>query len=426
MKIAIIIEHFDPARGGAERFAVWLARQLAQRGHEVHVVCHDAKRPIHPLRAAHQGSSHDAARSEHSLGQPEPVIPEGVHVHRLRGFKLSTGMGFRLFGRRARLWCKRHRPDVAHSITVAWAGDLYHPQAGVYQGIQAQAIAARNTKSDMTLKRWLMRLSSKQRTLLALEQRAVRPRSEGGPWKIFSLSQMMSEEFFRYYNVGEGRLIRLDNPRMDGLPELVGLDAARARFRAHYGLAETDLVAAFVGHDFRRKGLRWAVETIAFSHKNWKLLVVGLGKCREYVEQAQRLGLSDRVKFVGPTRDMHQVYAAADALLLPTFYDSFGFVGIEALSYGLPVISTRFLGCAPVISENHLGTIVQSPKDVAAMAKALDGLPAGGPARIELAQRARDASAGMTGEEFMRQTLEVYEQLCRHDHRPTPAKRRSA
>jgi UDP-glucose:(heptosyl)LPS alpha-1,3-glucosyltransferase len=426
MKIAIIIEHFDPARGGAERFAVWLAEELVERGHEVHVVCHDAKRRIHPLRAAHQGSSHDAARSEHSHGQPEPVMPEGVHVHRLRGLKLSTGMGFRLFGRRARLWCKRHRPDVAHSITVAWAGDLYHPQAGVYQGIQAQAIAARDSKREMTLKRWAMRLSSKQRALLVLERRAVQPRSQGGPWKIFSLSQMMSEEFARYYGVGDGRLIRLDNPRMDGLPELAGLDVARARFRAHYGLGEADSVAAFVGHDFRRKGLRWAIEAIAQSRKNWKLLVVGLGKCREYVEHAQRLGVSDRVKFVGPTRDMNQVYAASDALLLPTFYDSFGFVGIEALSYGLPVISTRFLGCAPVISQNHLGTIVESPKDAAAMAEALDCLPNNGRARAELAQRARDASAGMTGEEFMRQTLQAYEQLCRHERRGQSRPGRSA
>lgn len=411
MKIALIIEHFDAGRGGAERFAVWLARQLAARGHEVHVVCHDAKRRIHRLRAAHQGSSHDAERSEHSHGQPEPILPEGVHVHRLRGLKLNTGVGFRLFGRRARLWCKRHRPDVAHSITVAWPGDLYHPQAGVYEGVQAQAIAARDSQREMTLKKWLLRLSSKQRTLLALERRAVQPHAQGGAWKIFSLSAMMSEEFARYYGMDESRLIRLDNPRMEELPELSGVAEARARFRGHYGLGPADRVAAFVGHDFRRKGLRWAIEAIARSRSGWKLLVVGLGKCREYIEHAERLGLGDRVKFVGPTRDMDQVYAAADALLLPTFYDSFGFVGIEALSYGLPVVSTKFLGCAPVIADNKVGVIVASPKDAAAMAEALDGLPAAGPARAELAQRARQASAGMPAEEFMRRTIQAYEEF---------------
>jgi len=412
MKIAIIIEHFDAARGGAERFAVWLAGQLVRRGHEVHVVCHDAQRRIHPRRAAHQASSHDAVRSGHADGQDDPIIPEGVQVHRLGGLKISSGVGFRLFGRRARLWCQRHRPDVAHSITVAWAGDLYHPQAGVYRGIQAQAIAARDSQGQMELKRWLLRLSSKQRTLLALERRAMRPYAAGGPWKIFSLSDMLSVEFVRYYGVGDARLIRLDNPRMDELPDLGTLGALRAGFRGHYGLAGTDRVAAFVGHDFRRKGLRWALEAIARSRTGWKLLVVGLGKFREYIELAQRLGISTRVKFVGPTRQMDQVYAAADALLLPTFYDSYGFVGVEALSYGLPVVSTRFLGCAPVIARNDLGSIVESPKDAAALAEALDILPVSGRARSALAARAREASAGMTADEFMRQTLAAYEEFC--------------
>ena len=41
MKIALVIEHFDATRGGAEHLAVWVANELSRRGHEVHVVCHD-------------------------------------------------------------------------------------------------------------------------------------------------------------------------------------------------------------------------------------------------------------------------------------------------------------------------------------------------------------------------------------------------
>ena len=41
MRIALVIEHFDATRGGAEQLAVWLAGEMARRGHEVHVVCHD-------------------------------------------------------------------------------------------------------------------------------------------------------------------------------------------------------------------------------------------------------------------------------------------------------------------------------------------------------------------------------------------------
>src|SRR4051812_42486932 len=122
MKIALVIEHFDATRGGAEHIAVWLAGKLAERGHEGHVLCHDAKRRLQAMRGATLGASHDAQRSEHAHGRSQAEAPSGVIVHKLKGFKLSTGLGFRMFGRKARAWCRRHKPDVAHSLTVAWSG----------------------------------------------------------------------------------------------------------------------------------------------------------------------------------------------------------------------------------------------------------------------------------------------------------------
>ncbi len=79
-----------------------------------------------------------------------------------------------------------------------------------------------------------------------------------------------------------------------------------------------------------------------------------------------------RILFVGPTKRMEEVYAAADALILPTFYDSFGLVVLEALGHGLPVVSTEFLGAGYLVKENGVGVIVGSPKDVEGMAAALE------------------------------------------------------
>ena len=88
------------------------------------------------------------------------------------------------------------------------------------------------------------------------------------------------------------------------------------------------------------------------------------------------------------------VYSAADALLLPTFYDSFGLVALEAVVYGLPVISTRFLGCHGYIENHKLGSIVDSPREFAAMANALDALATQLPDRADLARSA--VAAGRT------------------------------
>jgi UDP-glucose:(heptosyl)LPS alpha-1,3-glucosyltransferase len=423
MKVALIIEHFDATRGGAEHFTVWLAKGLAGRGHEVHVVCHDVAPRVNRYRQATQRASHDADRS-HQAHPPEEVAHDGVHVHRMRGMRLNSGLGFRMFGRKARGWCEAHRPEVVHSMTVAYAGDLYHPHAGVYTAIQAQAVAQRNPGREAKWKQLMLQLSGKQRTLLALERRAVLPAAEGGAKRIISLCRMMTEQLWQYYGVDGGQVVELPNPRIatKAAFDEGAMAERREWFRSHYKLGAGDRVAAFVGHDFRRKGLRYAIEAVAKT-RDWKLIVVGLGKAREYVELANALGVGDeaaaakgvapRVLFVGPTKEMDTVYAASDALLLPTFYDSFGLVVLEAFAHGLPVVSTEFLGAGYLVKEHNAGVIVGSPREIEAMARALEGLPARGSAeQTALAKRALEASAGMLPEAYLDKLVALYKDVA--------------
>ncbi len=419
MRIVLIIEHFDATRGGAEAFTVWLAAQLADRGHEVHIICHDVSARINRYRAATQRASHDADRSHAGHGN-DPQAHEGVTVHTLGGVKLSSGIGFRLFGTRARSLCKRLKPDLIHSISVAYPGDIYHSQAGVYANLQQQAVASRSTSSAARWKRVMLALSSKQRTLIMLERRATRPSKVHGPEYLISLSPMMTAELQGIYHVPAERIRELPNPRLGSreLPTHEVIAADRAWFRGLYCLGAQDRVAIFVGHDFRRKGLRFAIETIART-PDWRLVVVGLGKSREYVELAAALGLNTptatRVIFTGPTREVERIYAGCDALLFPTFYDSFGLAAIEALAFGLPVISTEFLGASYIVKQHNAGTIVASPREVDAMASALTHLPQPSSPEFEhLAARARKASLGMTGDLFMDKLLVLYKQVARN------------
>ena len=69
-------------------------------------------------------------------------------------------------------------------------------------------------------------------------------------------------------------------------------------------------------------------------------------------------------------------------------------MALEALAYGLPVISTRFLGCCAYIENHNLGTIVDSPRACAAMAAALDAVKTQFADRMDLATRA--TAAGQT------------------------------
>jgi UDP-glucose:(heptosyl)LPS alpha-1,3-glucosyltransferase len=246
---------------------------------------------------------------------------------------------------------------------------------------------------------------------------------------------MVTRHLSRHYEVdgrADGQVIELADPqikpaRAAGAPSTA---ADRAWFRGRHGIDASDRVAVFAGHDFRRKGLRQAIEAVAKTQR-WKLVVAGQGRTREYARWADALGIGARGKgerrvlFLGPRQDMDVVYAAADALILPTFYDSFGLVAIEALARGLPVISTEFMGAAYLVKDHRTGTIVSGPEETEQMAGALEALPLPGePGHAELAARARTAGMVMLPEKYVETLLGIYQQVLREKrnvYRPSEA-----
>jgi D-inositol-3-phosphate glycosyltransferase len=74
---------------------------------------------------------------------------------------------------------------------------------------------------------------------------------------------------------------------------------------------------------------------------------------------AQSLGVGDRVAFAGRVEhpELPAYYSAADALALPSAYESFGMVGLEALSCGTPVAATRVGAMDELITTGRNGSI---------------------------------------------------------------------
>jgi glycosyltransferase involved in cell wall biosynthesis len=111
-----------------------------------------------------------------------------------------------------------------------------------------------------------------------------------------------------------------------------------------------------VGRGVRTKGLRDAIRAMARLPKDVDvhLDVAGRGEeisiCRA---EAERLGIKDRVSFLGqvPRRDVEELYAQADAFLFPSFREPSGSVIFEALRHGLPVITTERGGPGYVVDE---------------------------------------------------------------------------
>jgi UDP-glucose:(heptosyl)LPS alpha-1,3-glucosyltransferase len=84
---------------------------------------------------------------------------------------------------------------------------------------------------------------------------------------------------------------------------------------------------------------------------------------------AQRLGLAQRVWFVGALSDMDQAYRAADCLVHPTLEDTYAMVVLEAMAHGLPVVvsAARWCGIAAELHDGVQALLLHKPDDALAL-----------------------------------------------------------
>jgi UDP-glucose:(heptosyl)LPS alpha-1,3-glucosyltransferase len=145
----------------------------------------------------------------------------------------------------------------------------------------------------------------------------------------------------------------------------------RPAARAEAGIPVGAWTVLFVGSGFERKGLGPAIEAFAATgDPESRLLVVGRGNTRPYRALAERLGVAARVRWLGPRPDVERWYAAADVCVLPSRYEPFGNVHLEALAAGLPVVTSVHAGGAEVVRDAMAGSVVD-PADRGALAAAL-------------------------------------------------------
>ena len=137
-------------------------------------------------------------------------------------------------------------------------------------------------------------------------------------------------------------------------------DAERTSARQSLSLAHEDLALLFVGHEHERKGLPVVLDALAELPENVRLIVVGgsVTAVDALRRSSHARGLGARVQAVGSCEDPRAYFHAADALVFPSSYESYGLVVLEALASGLPVVATS-TGCVPdVILQGVNGYVV--------------------------------------------------------------------
>jgi UDP-glucose:(heptosyl)LPS alpha-1,3-glucosyltransferase len=107
------------------------------------------------------------------------------------------------------------------------------------------------------------------------------------------------------------------------------------------------------------------------------ILAVGRLDAGSYRDEIERLGMSRRVCFAGSSGRIARFYAAADLFALPTQYESWGLVIIEAMACGLPVLTSRLAGAAVAVRDGETGRLIEEPDNVREIGEGLRSLLAG-------------------------------------------------
>jgi len=134
------------------------------------------------------------------------------------------------------------------------------------------------------------------------------------------------------------------------------------RVRENLGIRCTDIALGFVGRLNHIKGpdlLITATALLLDRSRRYFLLLAGDGPERKYLqESAQRLGIEERVRFLGFREDVPCVMAAVDIAIVPSRQESFGIVCLEFMRMKIPVISSGAGGMAEYITDGQTGLLL--------------------------------------------------------------------
>lgn len=241
----------------------------------------------------------------------------------------------------------------------------------------------------------------------------------GGRYRrIVAISERVRKELKEYYNVPDDRIVTI--PNGINLSRFNPNNShSRAEVRLSFGIPQDAPLVLFVGGRYRIKGLKFAIKALAEMETRAFLLVVGDDTVTPFKRLAEQLGVSKRVIFAGGRSDLPRIYPAADALLLPTLYETFALVCLEAMASGLPVLASPVGGIEDYLRDGENGFhIDRDPTAIAATLERLLNDPAlQARIREEGLATARDYAWGKIGQQY----LSLFDELSAERARGVPS-----
>jgi UDP-glucose:(heptosyl)LPS alpha-1,3-glucosyltransferase len=344
IRFATAIRQFSKERGGMERYLVGLCDHMAEEGFEVHVYTErwDEENPR-------------------------------IHFHHVRTIPFPKSLRLLSFAVRATREIERGNYPLSLGVGHTLRADVFQPHGGVHWAWFWRSLRAYDRRFLWILK-FLGRILSPAQWVSGWIEGA--PYRQKEPPKVIAISDMVKEDIIRWYAIPEERITVIYNG-VDLERFSPGNRQYRNSIRKRHRLGE-EKVILFVSNNFRMKGLRTLMEALALLKKeggpSLKLLVLGRDRKAPFLRLATKLGISEEVLFAGSTAEPEKYYGAADLLVHPTFYDACSLTVIEALSSGLPVLTSSANGASGIVQLGERARVIDDPQKVDQVSQAIRDL----------------------------------------------------
>jgi len=374
MKIGLVCRHYLSTKGGLEKYTLTLSSELVRHGHEVHVFA--------------------------NTGEERP----GVHLHHVPMVPLSSPGKNLSFAYMASKKISGLPLDVVQSMERIWDQDIFRASDGINP---VQMRDQLNERYHHVLVRRLKAAGPRRQALTFLEKIIFQ---KNGARFIMTNSNLVKNQILYHYQVPPEKIAVLYNSvDMQRFNPSVR-DRFRAAVRERHGVGEKDLLILFAGNDFRRKGLPVLLEALAkLHHEKIRLMVAGGDPPRPYRRWAAKAGMGDRIVFLGHQKKLERLYGAADLFVLPTRYDAFANVCLEAMACGSPVITTETNGASEILANGIEGFVLESWEADELAARIYEFLTVFH--RSAMGIRAAEAAKKHTMENYMHQLFDLYDRL---------------
>ena len=371
MRIALITKRVSHSLGGAERVSAILCKRLAEKGHDVDVL----------------------------------TIYTDTRIRRvhIRPQKINTWFSpWRLisFNRKVKKILKNERFDIIYSLCQVFPIDIYRVGDGIHQHWM-------RIQYPNVIQRWIKYLTS----LVHLAMRWLENQifKEGNCKYFITNSRLIKNQVMEYFHISDKRIKVIYNG-VDNDKFNLGVKTYSAAMRDKYSIDNDELVLLFISNNWERKGLSTIIEAMSKTGiEKIRLVVVGRGEKRRYISLAKNKAISPgKLIFTGLTDDVEKYYGMADIFVLPSRYEPFSNVCLEAMACGLPVITTRTNGASELIRIGENGFIIDDWKDsdsIGGVIKILNN----GNIREKFGENAAGTAEEYTWERHIEETSKVFD-----------------